>query len=192
MNPAPFLWLCVASAAAGRCHGSASLRAGRSGEQPLRSPACSADSQHLCRRSDAEATSLASRAASWILPARWLPSAAPSRQPRSFTLQMGEGKMQEEQVEQSEASKLNLALSGRVGFVAGILKSRFSQGSLGGSVGGASTFRSGHDLAVREPELHVRLAAVRTELLQILCPPLSLPHPCLHAVSLKNRLKKNI
>ena len=54
------------------------------------------------------------------------------------------------------------------------------KGHLGGSVGGASDFGSGHDLAVHEFEPHTRLTAVSLlaqSLIQILCPPLSAPLP---------------
>ena len=54
-----------------------------------------------------------------------------------------------------------------------VSKSRF-QGHLGGSVGWASDFGSGHDLAVREFEPQVRLCADSSEL-QILYLLLSLP-----------------
>ena len=44
-----------------------------------------------------------------------------------------------------------------------LIRIKHSQGSLGGSVGEASDFSSGHDLAVREFEPHVRLCAASSE-----------------------------
>ena len=59
------------------------------------------------------------------------------------------------------------------------------QGLLGGSVGWASDFSSGHDLGVREFELRVRLCADSSEPGACFsCLPLSLPLPYSHYVSL--------
>ena len=60
---------------------------------------------------------------------------------------------------------------------------------LGGSVALASDFGSGHDLAVRDFQPHVRLTAVSLSahsLLQILCPPLSAP-PLSQKINIKKK-----
>ena len=59
-------------------------------------------------------------------------------------------------------------------------------GRLGGSVGWASDFGSGHDLMVHEFEPHVRLCADSSEpgVCFGFCLPLSLPLPFSHSVSL--------
>ena len=57
---------------------------------------------------------------------------------------------------------------------------RESEGHLGGSVGRASNFRSGHKLSVRELEPHIGLAVVSLSMqspLQIFCPTFSALSP---------------
>ena len=68
-------------------------------------------------------------------------------------------------------------------------------GRLGGSVGWAADFGSGHDLTVREFEPRRRALCWQLRawsLLQILCLPLSDPPPVMLCLSLKNKstLKK--
>ena len=59
------------------------------------------------------------------------------------------------------------------------LKKKEILGRLGGSVGGASDFSSGHDLTVREFEHHIRLCADSLELGACFgfCVSLSQPRP---------------
>ena len=57
-------------------------------------------------------------------------------------------------------------------------KSLSSLGCLGGSVGGACDFSSGHDLAVRRFELYIRLCADSSEPAWILPLSISLSLPC--------------
>ena len=71
------------------------------------------------------------------------------------------------------------------------IKKQVKLGRLGGSVGEASNFRSGHDLSVREFEPHMGLSAVSTEpASDPLSPSLSAPASLFLSLSKINKLEK--